>query len=168
MQISCVDISRAYFNAKIDDDVDVYVQLPGEDADHEEKIGKLQRHMYGTRAAADGWQEVYSSFLVKELGFEQGGASPCLFRQYEKGLVTTVHGDDFTTAGSCESLNCFEDNMKEHYECTIQQRLGPGAGDAKEVVVLHRVIRWTSDGPEYEADPPAGREVRGGMRLARR
>ena len=29
----------------------------------------------------------------------------------------------------------------------------PGAGDAKEVIVLNRVIRWTSDGLEYEADP---------------
>ena len=57
MQVSFVDISRAYFNAEIDKDSNTYVQLPEEDEDHDEYCVKLLRHMYGTRAVADGWQE---------------------------------------------------------------------------------------------------------------
>ena len=65
----------------------------------------------------------------------------------------SVHGDDFTTAGPCEELDWFESSMTEHYECTIQPRIGPGPNDAKEGIALNRVIRWTSEGLEYEADP---------------
>ena len=54
MQISFVDISRAYFNARVDEDDETYVQLPEEDPDHATHCALLLRHMYGTRAAADG------------------------------------------------------------------------------------------------------------------
>ncbi len=153
MQVSFVDSSRAYFNAHVDKEANTYVQLPPEDEDHQECCAKLLRHMYGTRAAADGWQEEYSTFLVEVLGFVQGVSSPCVFKHPSKMLVVSVHGDDFTTAGACEDLDWFEGNLAEHYECTIQPRIGPGPKDGKEGIVLNRVIRWTSEGLEYEADP---------------
>lgn len=43
--------------------------------------------------------------------------------------------------------------MSRHYELTSQPRLGPGPDDAKEGLVLNRVIRWTATGIAYEADP---------------
>ena len=153
MQVSFVDIARAYFNAKVDEGESTYVALPPEDKDHEEKCARLVRHMYGTRAAADGWQEEYSSFLVEGLGFTQGTSSPCVFRHPNRQLVASVHGDDFTTAGAKSDLDWYEDEIKKKYECTIQPRIGPGQNDAKEAIVLNRVIRWTSHGLEYEADP---------------
>ena len=56
LQISLVDISRAYFNARTDPDKPVYVDLPREDPDWGKGLcGKLNVHMYGTRPAADGW-----------------------------------------------------------------------------------------------------------------
>ena len=67
--------------------------------------------------------------------------------------MSTVHGDDFTTVGSKRELDWFEAEMRKHYELTTQPRLGPGPEDASECVVLNRVIRWTQDGLEYEADP---------------
>ena len=57
MQISCLDIARAYFNAKPDEGAKTYVQLPPEDPDSGVLCAELLRHMYGTRTAADGWQE---------------------------------------------------------------------------------------------------------------
>ena len=153
MQVSFVDIARAYFNAKVDPDDQTYVSLPAEDDDHEQMCAKLVRHMYGTRAAADGWQEEYSSFLVETLGFAQGTSSPCVFRHPVRQLVTSVHGDDFTTAGAKCDLDWYEEQIKKKYECTIQPRIGPGKHDAKEAIVLNRVIRWTHGGLEYEADP---------------
>ena len=57
-QISLIDVRRAYFNAVIDKrDKPTFVCLPHEDPDHVELCGQLLRHMYGTRGAADGWQE---------------------------------------------------------------------------------------------------------------
>ena len=153
MQISLMDISRAYFNAKCDDKTVTYVNLPPEDRDAETMCARLLRHMYGTRAAADGWQEEYSSFLVEVLGFVQGTASPCLFKHPNYQIVLSVHGDDFTAAGPCEDLDWFEQEMQKHYELTLQPRLGPGPHDAREAIVLNRVIRWTQTGIELEADP---------------
>jgi hypothetical protein len=43
--------------------------------------------------------------------------------------------------------------MKDRYELTIGPRLGPGPSDAKEVSILNRIVRWTDDAVEYEADP---------------
>ena len=153
MQISFVDIARAYFNAKVDANEETYVALPPEDKDNELMCAKLVRHMYGTRAAADGWQEEYSSFLVESLGFSHGTASPCVFRHPVRQLVASVHGDDFTTAGAKDDLDWYESEIAKRYECTIQPRIGPGEDDAKEAVVLNRVVRWTARGVEYEADP---------------
>ena len=80
-QISFIDVSRAYFNAKRDPDADpVYVDLPQEDPDKaRDMVGLLLVHLYGTRAAADGWHCEYSG-LLGELGFVKVGASACIFR----------------------------------------------------------------------------------------
>ncbi len=148
-----LDISRAYFNARLDPGQQTYVQLPSEDPDAGHMCAKLLRHMYGTRAAADGWQEEYSTFLVEMLKFRQGISSPCVFRHSARQLIVTVHGDDFTSVGAKRDLDWFETAMEEHYELTKQPRLGPAPQDAKEATVLNRVIRWTDRGLEYEADP---------------
>ena len=152
-QILILDIARAYFNAKIDEGQHTYVALPPEDPDSGVLCAELLRHMYGTRAAADGWQEEYSSTLVSVLGFTQGVSSPCVFRNDERGIVLNVHGDDFTATGPKRQLGWFEATMREQYELTTQPRLGPGDGDAKEGIILNRIIRWTEAGLEYEADP---------------
>lgn len=78
-QISLIDVRRAYFKAVIDKrDKPTFMDLPSEDPDHAEQCGQLLRHMYGTRGAADGWQEEYSTMLVRH-GFKQGKACPNLF-----------------------------------------------------------------------------------------
>ncbi len=60
------------------------------------------RHMYGTRRAADGWQEEYITMLVQELGFLQGGSSPNLFHHRERDIACSVHGDDFSSTGPAD------------------------------------------------------------------
>ncbi len=75
-QSSTLDITRAYFNAVKDGEDVTYVELPPEDQDHQHMCAKLLRHMYGTRSAADGWQECYSTALLG-MGSQQGWASPC-------------------------------------------------------------------------------------------
>ena len=128
------------------------MQLPPEDPDFESMCARLLRHMCGTRAAADGWQEEYSTLLVA-LGFCQGDASPNVFRHHEKQITTSVHGDDFTSSGPANELDWMEKMLAEHYELTIAPRMGPGPNDAKEGRVLNRIIRWKDASIEYECDP---------------
>ena len=72
-----IDISRAYFNAKTDEEDPTYVELLSEMSAAPGVCGLLRRHMYGTRRAAEGWQNEYSTRMV-EAGFIQGDASPCV------------------------------------------------------------------------------------------
>ena len=68
MQVSLVDISRAYFNAHVDPAQPTYVEFPPEMGAPPGTCAKLPRHMYGTRKAAEGWQEEYACTL-RDLGF---------------------------------------------------------------------------------------------------
>ncbi len=152
-QVSFVDITRAYFNAAVDRSAaPCFVDLPKEDADSETMCGELLRHMYGTRMAADGWQEEYSTFLIS-LGFLHGTSCPNVFYHRAKGIVCSVHGDDFTSSGPKDSLDWLEESICSIYEATVGPRLGPGKHDAKEARALNRIVRWQGDRIEYEADP---------------
>ena len=152
-QLSLIDVSRAYFNAKIDPSAEpTFVGLPAEDQDADRMCGQLLRHMYGTRSAADGWQEEYSTFLI-QMGFQQGSSCPNVFHNRETSIVCSVHGDDFTASGPKPSLDWMEHEVGQFYEITIGPRLGPAPEDAKEARMLNRIVRWCPDRIEYEADP---------------
>ena len=43
--------------------------------------------------------------------------------------------------------------MNETCELTVGGRFGPVASDDEEISVLDRIIRWTSIGIQYDADP---------------
>ena len=131
-QISVIDISRAYFNArKHEGDEPTYVELPDEDPGKAQGLcGLLNVHMYGTRAAADGWHMEYSS-VMKSMGFIMGDASACVFRHPKRRIVSSVHGDDFTNSGPKEQLDWFKAELSKKYELTENYRIGPGKTMAK-------------------------------------
>ena len=108
--------------------------------------------MYGTRLAADGWQEEYSTLLIR-LGFVQGFGHPNVFQHPQRRVLCSVHGDDFTSSGPADSLDWFEGAIAKEYEVTISPRMGPGPNDAKQGRALNRVITWSEWGIHYEADP---------------
>jgi hypothetical protein len=151
--VSFVDISRAYFCAATDPNDPTYVELPAEDKDCGSMVGLLKKHMYGTRRAADGWHCEYAGRLVHDMGFSVGDASACVFYHRSRNLRCSVHGDDLTTVGSKANLDWFRRELEKHYELREPHRLGPGRDDDKEALVLNRVVRWTSEGLEMEADP---------------
>ncbi len=153
LQISLVDVKRAYFNATVDPSTPVFVELPPEDPMHGQKCGRLRRHLYGTRGAAAGCEDEYASFLL-DIGFSRGIASGCLFCHSDRDLRVTVYGDDFTIVGSCSEIDWFEQEMERRYAITKRGRLGKDASDVKEATLLNRVIRWVDGvGLEIEADP---------------
>ena len=63
-----------------------------------------------------------------------------------------VRGDDYVTEGGKQDLQLLENKTRERFEIKAEY-LGPDADESQEVRVLNRVIRWTSSGIEYEADP---------------
>ena len=87
------------------------------------------------------------------MGFERGASSACVFWHKEKQLISSVHGDDFTTAGPKSALDWFRSELEKRYELKEGARLGPAPEDDKEGRVLNRVIRWLDGGLAYEADP---------------
>ena len=109
MQISLIDISRAYFNAPTDPLKLSYVSLPVEAGAPDGTCALLKKHMHGTQKAAEGWQ--YSGALIG-MGFTQGTASACVFSHIERGIVLSMHGDDFTAAGPKDSLDWYQKKCK--------------------------------------------------------
>ncbi len=110
LQVSMVDVKRAYFNAKVPDDTPIFVELPNEDPEHGRKCGRLRRHLYGTRGAAAGWEDEYTLFL-EEIGFRRGLASGCLFYHPSRDLRVVAYGDDFTIVGGRPEVSWFESTM---------------------------------------------------------
>ena len=126
VQVSLIDISRAYFHAKTSDEHPTYVQLPAEDFDYGKGLcGKLLVHMHGTRRAAQGWHDDYS-YVLGSLGFNRGLSSTRLFCYSGRGITSSVHGDDFTSCGSKKNLDWFKAELSNVYELKEEARLGPG------------------------------------------
>ena len=64
-----------------------------------------------------------------------------------------MHGDDITTVGSKANVDWLKAQLETLYELKEAHRLGPADSDDKEATVLNRIVRWTKEGLEYEADP---------------
>ena len=143
-----VDVKKAYFNAV--PVREVYVKLPPEDYE-EGMCGILHRCLYGTRDAAACWEMCYTKALV-EMGFKQGKGSPCCFWNETRSVKCVVHGDDFTVLGGKSQLEWFSEELAKHFEIKIRGVLGDNKDEVPEIRILNRIIRWTSDGIEYEAD----------------
>ena len=105
------DVSRAYFRAPARRQV--FVELCPEDAvDGEDMVGEFNYSMYGTRDAAQNWGEECAS-TMKNIGFEQGAASPCTFSHASKGLRCYIHGGGFVTIGKIARTQMDESRIGE-------------------------------------------------------
>ena len=60
-----------------------------------------------------------------------------------------MHGDDYTSAGGPKDFRWLRTKLEEAYELK-SQLIGPEG--TKEGKVLNRILRWTGDGFELEAD----------------
>ena len=148
------DVSRAFFEAIATRDV--CVELPEEDLSEEEKqldlVGHLQMSLYGTRDAAMNWQEEIAKLLVGD-GFIRGIYNPCLYWHPKRKVKALVHGDDFVSSGARSAIGGFNKLLKGRFDIKTQV-VGPDEkrGEVKEAKILNRVVRWTTEGFELEAD----------------
>mgnify|MGYP000023210113 CR=1 FL=1 len=63
-----------------------------------------------------------------------------------------AHGDDFTVLGHDKDLDWFRQYMPKRHEVKFRGRLGPVSKDDKAIIILNRLVQWTEQGIEYEAD----------------
>ena len=100
---------------------DICVELCEEDKTEkgdEHRCGQLMQSKCGTGAIAHDWQAELTRTL-KDLGFKQGRASPCVLCHRQKDIKTMVHRDDFVSSRErselewlCRSLQTFATKMK--------------------------------------------------------
>ena len=103
------DVSRAFFHAKVRREV--YVQLVAEDImpGDENKCGRLNYSMYGTRDAAQNWSSEYAEVRAS-IGFTQGKATPCVFEALELSCTAAT-----TLVQPCQgSWNGSRDSSRTH------------------------------------------------------
>ena len=77
-RFAVIDIKRAYFYAP--SKRPMFIEIPEEDRviGDEDKVGRLELSLYGTRDAAQNWSSEYTKSL-KDWGFTVGRSSPCNF-----------------------------------------------------------------------------------------
>ena len=149
-QVMINDVRRAYFYAKVSRDI--YIEVPTEDPDAGPNVlGKLKLCLYGTRDAAKSWQETLSAQLIS-IGFTRGVGYPSVFHHAKRDILTLVHGDDYFSSGMQNDLDWLEGELASAYEIQTQ-KIGAGSGCEREGKVLNRVVRYTDQGWQLEADP---------------
>jgi hypothetical protein len=146
-KIEVSDVRRAYFYAKARRQV--FVELPDEDS-QPGMCGELGKSMYGTRDAANNWEQEYCEFL-KSVGFARGASVPCSFHNAKRDMCLVVHGDDFTILGYDSDLDWLKVEMKKKFEIKTT-RIGPARGDDKSLKLLNRIVEWTPQGIAIEGD----------------
>ena len=145
-----IDAKKAHLNPRCSDDV--YIALPVECNAPPGTCGKLNYWLYGFRRAASEWEQHYAS-LLEAVGFVRGAGCPVLFFHATRDIALAVHGDDFVATGLGDQLSWLSTYLQSCFEVKVRATLGEEQRDEKEVVMLGRLVRWTPEGVEMEADP---------------
>ena len=107
----------------------------------------------------------FAAKLVNEAGFVKGRAVSSVFYHPVTGVRLVVWGDDFTFLGYEADLKEVLDRMGKWYVIKLRGVLGPDSEDMKEIRILNRMVRWKSEGIEYEADDKHAKVIVEGLNL---
>ena len=120
LKVRLIDISRAHFYGQAQREV--FVTLP--EGDQEEgKAGLLLKSMYGTRDAANVWQQSYADVLNRA-GFKRSAAWPAIFFHEKLEARLLVHGDDFVILGDDAAQQHVEKALREAYDLRVDGSIG--------------------------------------------
>ena len=133
----------------------MFIELPSEDTSgkdwEQDRVGRLNMSLYGTRDAAKNWQEEVAR-MMRQWGFVQGVYTPGLYYRPTWDIATLVHGDDFVSVGSVDRMLNFKEALERRFK-TKTQIIGSGGGrEVVEARVLNRILRVSPEGWEYEPD----------------
>ena len=112
--VALVDVRRAYYYAPARRKV--FVELPPEDHQpgDERMCGLLRYSLYGSRDAAQNWEEELAATL-NSLKLTRFSACSCVWRGHIKGedILATVHGDVITIGGERSAVEFLHQNAIE-------------------------------------------------------
>ena len=74
-------------------------------------------------------------------------------------FICCVRGGDFATARLKDQLDWFKVQLEKKYEPKGNCRLGSGADANEEGKIVNRIVGWTDEGLEYEADPRQSEKI---------
>ena len=97
-----MDVKSAYLHAPIDEEI--YVNQPAGYVTPN-KVWRLNKSLYGLKQSGRNWHQTLNSYL-KEQGFDQSTADPCVFIKHESNDVTIllVWVDDIIIATNTTDL----------------------------------------------------------------
>ncbi len=151
------DIRVAFFHAKGSGNV---VMVPAKGLAPPGTGWRALKAMYGTREASKCWgNEVTDTMLAA--GCTAVGVVPMTFVHEGHGYVVECHGDDFLSCGSAQALDQLDHVLTEKFDTKVLARIGPPSfgGQATEGPHLGRLIRWTPEGFEWEANPKHAQDL---------
>ena len=101
---------------------------------------------------------------MRGVGFEQSQFSPSIYYHRRRSLRTLVHGDDFMTTGQREDAEWFKRELNKRFSVSATV-VGNGDDEVREARLLGRLVRWTEQGWEAEADLRHAQLLVQGMKL---
>ena len=114
------DISAAYLQSPIDDDV--YVRPPPDPRIdptlRKNKVWKLKKAMYGLRKSPKYWHTTVTN-AMRNFGLQPTSFDPCIFSC--QGLIVGVWVDDFIYGGTPEMQQKFEEYLRSTFSCEAPQ-----------------------------------------------
>ena len=102
LKLHQIDVTTAFLNGKLDEEV--YMEQPEDFVvkNKEDLVCKLKRSIYGLKQSPRCWNSTLNCHL-KEMGFVQSTAEPCLYTSSKKEMFhIAVYVDDIVLA--CKSI----------------------------------------------------------------
>ena len=122
-----------------------FIEIPEEDRapGDDYRCARLKVAMYGTRQAAQAWENHYSEWL-QGLGFVKPISCPNAFVHLKRAVRVVVHGDGFLSAGPRSEIERLREEMSHKYEAK-HEPIGPGSDQQNNLKVLNRQTSWKED-----------------------
>ena len=147
LQLDHVDVSNAFTQALIDEDI--WVEPPKgyevRDADGTTKVLKLRKALYGCRQSGRLWQDTLRQWLL-EYGFTSSVHDPCIYILRRNGavLLIGVFVDDLVCAHNNASgvfksfLACFMERFNSKHLGLLSWYLGMAVDQSAAEISIHQ------------------------------
>ena len=101
-----VDVNSAFCNTPLKEVI--YMKFPSELTNlGYPSVIRLRKNLYGLHQANHGWNDLVTTWCVKEYGCQQFISDPCLFSHPKLPIVFGLFVDDFKIAGTPEAKAAF-------------------------------------------------------------
>lgn len=118
MYVNHIDITSAYLNGNIKEEVYMKQPLMFEDKDRPNAVCRLRKTLYGLKQAGREWNKRINDILI-EMGFVRCKSDTCVYVLRKDGSISyiAIYVDDMLLASSCKSeINNIVRHLNKHVE----------------------------------------------------